>query len=462
MTSARNLELHPQTSTADPSRTGSAEQLSPPHAGHARQSAAIAAAAQPGTRRKLRVAMFVEQFPVLSETFILNQITGLIDQGHEVDIYARTHRQQSEVHSQIEQYQLLQRMLVVSTPAGGLLSRIKQTAAIVTDGRAWRQKGFLALVAKICRHKRRSPSLTLLAMLQIGCRQLVRGPYDVVHCQYGTQGLRVLALRQAGIVQGKYLTSFRGHDATQHERIKPGLYSELFEHADLLLPVSDHLKQRILDLGCAAGKIRVLHSGIHCRHLPFVQRRLPEQEPVCIASVARLVEMKGIEYAIRALAQLTDRGYHAEYHIAGDGPLRSHLQSLAEDLQIADRVHFLGWRSHQQVLQLLDKAQILMAPSVTAANGEMEGIPNIVKEAMALGLPVVSTVHAGIPELVDDGRSGLLVPERDAAALAEKTAWLLDNPDRWPALTRSARSKVLAEFDADALNQQLIALYQAP
>jgi colanic acid/amylovoran biosynthesis glycosyltransferase len=269
-----------------------------------------------------------------------------------------------------------------------------------------------------------------------------------------------LTLKESGIVHGKYLTSFRGHDATQRLRIQPGLYTELFAKGDLFLPVSNHLMQRIVDLGCNPEKVQVLHSGIQCRHLPFIQRHVPEQGPVRIATVARLVEMKGVEYAVRAVAKLIARGYQLEYHIAGDGPLREQLQALAKQLCVAESVHFLGWRSHKQVLQLLDQAQILMAPSVTAANGETEGIPNIVKEAMALGLPVVSTLHAGIPELVDDGKTGVLVPERDAVALADKTAWLLDNPDRWPALTLSARSKVLAEFDADALNQQLIALYQ--
>jgi colanic acid/amylovoran biosynthesis glycosyltransferase len=455
---------HNQQSRQHAANTDTASLNNPlyPGSGRAQDKGQIASTARPDAQRKLRVAMFVEQFPVLSETFILNQITGLLDQGHEVDIYARHYRRQTEVHCQIAEYQLLQRLIVVAALTGGLFSRIKQTLAIVTADGAWKKRGFLGLITKICSHKRRSPSLTLLALLQIGCRQLTRGRYDVVHCQYGTQGLRVLTLKQSGIAHGKYLTSFRGHDATQHLRIKPGLYNELFELGDLFLPVSDHLMQRILDLGCDPKKVRVLHSGIQCRHLPFLQRHLPEQGPVRIATVARLVEMKGVEYAIRAVAKLIARGYQVEYHIAGDGPLRDHLQALAKQLCVADAVRFPGWQSHKQVLQLLDQAQILMAPSVTAANGETEGNPNIVKEAMALGLPVVSTAHAGIPELVDDGRSGLLVPERDAAALADKTSWLLDNPDRWPALTLSARSKVLAEFDADTLNQQLIALYQTP
>jgi colanic acid/amylovoran biosynthesis glycosyltransferase len=110
---------------------------------------------------------------------------------------------------------------------------------------------------------------------------------------------------------------------------------------------------------------------------------------------------------------------------------------------------------------MMESSHILLAPSVTAGDGDEEGIPNVVKEAMAVGLPVVSTVHAGIPELVVDGESGFLVPERSVDDLAERIMYLCDHPEIWPQMSRAARRKVETEFDIGRLSMDLIALYAA-
>jgi len=109
---------------------------------------------------------------------------------------------------------------------------------------------------------------------------------------------------------------------------------------------------------------------------------------------------------------------------------------------------------------MLAEAHILMAPSVTAADGDEEGIPNTLKEAMAMGIPVISTLHAGIPELVADGISGFLVPERDAAALADRLRRLVDHPETWAAMGRAGRVRIDSDFDIDRLNDQLLDLYK--
>jgi colanic acid/amylovoran biosynthesis glycosyltransferase len=120
----------------------------------------------------------------------------------------------------------------------------------------------------------------------------------------------------------------------------------------------------------------------------------------------------------------------------------------------------IGAQSHAEVMRLMEEAHILIAPSITAADGDEEGIPNTVKEAMALGLPVVSTTHAGIPELVEDGVSGFLVPERDSAALGERLAQLVDRPETWAALGRAGRQRIERHFDIDRLNDELLVLYE--
>ena len=146
--------------------------------------------------------------------------------------------------------------------------------------------------------------------------------------------------------------------------------------------------------------------------------------------------------------------------IAGDGPLRNDLERMVTDLGLGAEVHLAGPKTRDEVLTLLGEAHLLVAPSVTAASGETEGIPNVLKEAMATGIPAIGTWHSGIPELVTDGVSGLLVPERDVDALAEALVTLVDHPGRWPAMGLAGRQRVEAEFDSDKLNKDLVELYE--
>jgi colanic acid/amylovoran biosynthesis glycosyltransferase len=144
----------------------------------------------------------------------------------------------------------------------------------------------------------------------------------------------------------------------------------------------------------------------------------------------------------------------------GDGPLAGELRHRIEELGIASQVCILGWKSHPEIVEIMEASHVLLAPSITADDGDEEGIPNVIKEAMAIGLPVVSTWHAGIPELVTDGVSGFLVPERDVSALADKIIALHDHPESWTELARAGRHKIEAEFEIGRLTEDLIGLYQ--
>jgi colanic acid/amylovoran biosynthesis glycosyltransferase len=176
-------------------------------------------------------------------------------------------------------------------------------------------------------------------------------------------------------------------------------------------------------------------------------------------SVGRLVEKKGIGYVLEAVRRLRDDGVEVEYEILGDGPLRAALEAQARRLAIEERVRFLGWQSQDQVALALDRAQVLVAASVTAANADEEGIPNVLKEAMAVGLPVVSTANGGIPELVEHEATGLVVPERDPGALAARLAELARHPERRVALARAGRARVERDYDIERLNDRLVTLF---
>src|SRR5262249_5020846 len=154
----------------------------------------------------------------------------------------------------------------------------------------------------------------------------------------------------------------------------------------------------------------------------------PPEGSINIVTIARLVHKKGIEHGIRAVARLVQAGLHVNYTIVGDGPLREPLQQLIQHLGLKAAVKLVGWRRRPQIADLLATAHILLARSITGDNGDQEGTPVVLMEALAAGLAVVSTQHSGIPEVVEDGVTGFVVPERDVAALAAKLQYLTEHP----------------------------------
>lgn len=407
----------------------------------------------------MKIAFIVGSFPHVSETFIVNQIVGMAARGHDVDIYTTVPNVVGGIPAGVRNYRLLERTHSLFGPRH-LVSRFIKAACLLI-GQGWRAPRLVLRALNVARYGRVAASLGLLvAGLTLRRRQRT-GAYDVIHCQFGTYGEAAVPLREIGAITGRLVTSFRGFDATKYLRTHPHAYDALFREGDLFLPVSRSLADRLIASGCERAKTVVLHSGIECGKFRYIERRLIEGEPVRILTIGRLTEKKGIAYAIRAVARLIASGRDVSFTIVGEGPLRDDLQRLCEELGVSKSVQLIGWRTHAEVVGLIETCHVLLAPSVTGADGDEEGIPNSVKEAMATGMPVVSTSHGGIPELVEDGVSGYLVPERDVEAMADRLRHLIDHPQAWSAMGRAARTRVLAEFDTEKLNDELEQLYRA-
>jgi colanic acid/amylovoran biosynthesis glycosyltransferase len=400
----------------------------------------------------MRIAFLVYSFPELAETFVLNQVTGLIDAGHDVDVYASGAGNGTKTHADIQRYQLRERTHYWNIPRNYVVRGVKAVGFVRL---CWRRPKVLVRALNASKYGRRALSLTLL---YTSVRFLDQRPYDIVHCQFATLGRMAMALQDTGAVAGKLVVAFRGSDLTIRGRIPN--YEDLFLRGHLFLPVCEKFRGQLIAHGCDSRKIRVHHSGIRLSRFPYVERRRAADEPTRVLSVGRLVEKKGIAYAIEAMAHLKASGRRVLYTVAGAGPLRGELERKVGELGLREEVHLVGPKNQEEVIALLRGAHLLVAPCVTAASGDQEGIPNVLKEAMATGIPVVSTQHSGIPELVQDGVSGLLAPERSSTALAERLAHLIDHPERWPTMGRAGRARVEAEFDSAKLNAELAELYQ--
>jgi colanic acid/amylovoran biosynthesis glycosyltransferase len=289
---------------------------------------------------------------------------------------------------------------------------------------------------------------------------LGKQPYDIIHCHFGYNGLKGQALRELGVLQGKLIVTFHGVSMSkdiQEQGIQ--IYNKLFETGDLFLPVSEHWKHQLIKLGCNEAKIIVHRMGIDLHNFAFIPRQPSSDGFTRLVSICRLVEKKGIEYAIRAVAKLARTKPNLEYQIIGDGLLKPKLQKLIQELNLSETVKLLGWKQKTEVINILNNSDILLAPSITASDGDQEGIPVALMEAMAMGLPVISSLHSGIPELVKDGVSGFLVPERDVDGIAEKLNYLVEHPEIWSEMGRAGREIVQENYDIERLNHRLLAIY---
>lgn len=405
----------------------------------------------------LRVAYITGSFPYVTETFVVNQIAGIVARGHEADVYTANADKPDNVPGNVRRLRLMDRTHYLHGSRYHIIRLLFAFYSVIRNG--WRAPRMVWRSLNVFRYGRAAASLGLLCAA-LTLRRHALKPYDIVHCQFGTYGELALRLKEIGALSGRLVVSFRGYDATKFLRAHPHAYDELFRRADLFLPVSEALAQRLVEAGCDRKKIVVHHSGIDMTKFRFVERNISKPQSVALLSIARLTEKKGLEYAIRAVAELVVSGRQLTYTIVGEGPLRPALEQLCQELGIVAQVKFIGWRDHNEVIGLLERTHILIAPSVIAADGDEEGIPNVVKEAMAIGVPVVGTRHGGIPEVIEDGVSGALVSERDAGAIAGKLSYLLDHPQEWAALGQAARRRVTDQFDIEKLNDDLVDLYQ--
>ena len=404
----------------------------------------------------MRIAFIVGQFPILSETFILNQIVGLIERGHEVDIYADTKGDLSKVHPAVEQYGLLKQTYYLPQVPENLLVRIVYGLFhLIKKGRQDPQLVLQSL--NLFKYGKYAVSLWLLYT----AIPHLKHSYEIIHCQFGTAGFRGIAFKRINAPKAKLVTTFRGHDISSFVQKKgANIYLDLFEFGDWFFANCDFFKQKAIALDCNAQRITVHRSGLDCSKFPFATRYAPADGIVRLATTGRLVEKKGIEYGIRAVAQQAKTHLNLEYNIIGDGELKPHLQQLIDELKVGHIVHLLGWKNEQEIIEILQRSHLFIAPSVTAADGNQDAPINVLKEAMAMGLPVISTAHGGIPELVEEGVSGFLVPERDADALSQKLGYLLDHPETWAEMGRAGRNYVEQHYDLHKLNDRLANIYQ--
>lgn len=287
----------------------------------------------------------------------------------------------------------------------------------------------------------------------------------LIHAHFAIDAVYALPLaRRLGV---PLVTTLHGFDVTRTDAnlLRSGspawVNGVLFRRAlqrqgAVFLCVSEFIRQAALERGFPEEKLRVHHIGID---IAGITRRDGPGEEGLIVHVARLVEKKGTTYLLQALARIAPRLPAARLAIIGDGPLRAALEAEAARLGIADRVRFLGMRSNAEVLDWDARAAVKAVPSVTAADGDREGLPTVITETAARGVPVVAFDSGGIAEAVVHGQTGLLAPERDVVGLAAHLERLLSDPALRQTMGAAARARAEVNFDIVRQTAQLEDIY---
>lgn len=286
----------------------------------------------------------------------------------------------------------------------------------------------------------------------------------LVHAHFGLNGAMVLPLAKR--LRLPLVVSFHGHDVGGLE--PQNRYSAryfryqrmaraMFDYCSLLLCASIELKELLLQHGAPEHKLVVHHLGVDTAVF-----RPPERGQRSgngrLLMVGRLVEKKGMEFGLRAFARVAQERPQSRLAIVGQGPLLGQLRALTGQMQLAEKVEFLGALTPQGVREQMALADVLLTPSVTTAKGDRESGVIVIKEAGAMALPTVASRHGGIGEIIDDGQNGYLVEERDVPALAQRLGALLDDPIRCEKMGRLARQLVEQRYDTRVQNERLESL----
>ena len=431
--------------------------------------------------RPLRIAMFLGTFPVISETFILRQITGLIDLGHWVDLFANSRPDPSgPVHPEVTQYRLLERTVYMEGPAEALEWEMP---VYPLAGRTWPPGAetskhnsirlakalpkLLRCLAKtwpltrqvLSRSEYGYQAASLSALYRLATLSSVPNRYDVLHAHFGPVGRSFRFARR--LWQAPLCVSFHGYDFSTLPRLEgTSMYHKLFPTTDAVTVNSRYTRTQVERLGCPSGLIHHLPVGLDLAQFPFQERRINSAEPVRVLTVGRLVPIKGHEYLIRAVAQIRERGGNVCLDIVGDGPQKEELASLIRQLKMDRAIVLHGALDGPGIKRLSDRAHLFVLASVSI-DGDQEGQGLALQEAQASGMPVIATLHGALPEGLLDDESGFLVPERDVSALVERITYLVTHPERWVSLGRKGREFVVKHFDIHKLNHKLIAIYES-
>jgi len=393
-----------------------------------------------------RIGYVVKRYPRYSETFIVNEILAHEEAGLPLDIFALRPSSDSHFQDTISRV----RAPVTYLPASNVLSA----------GEFW---GELMAAVKTL------PGCS--AGLEAARDEVARDVYQAVllavqardkgiehlHAHFATSAATVARL---AALFGELTYSFTAHakdifhDSVEHDDLHRKI-----QDATSVVTISDYnvdfLQKKF---GNSASKVHRIYNGLDLSRLPFSN---PQHRPPCIVAVGRLIEKKGFSDLIAACAELHKRNIDFQCQIIGGGPLQDSLNAEIHQRGLQHKIKILGPQPQSEVITCLQEAAVFAVPCVVGADGNRDGLPTVLLEAMALGVPCISTDVTGIPEAIKHDHSGIIVPQKDVAALADSLEHLLSHPQERARLAQQARRLIEQVFDIHQNTAALRSVFNA-
>jgi len=413
-----------------------------------------------GDQQRLKVAYIMSRFPKLTETFILYEMLAMQQQGIQVEVYPLIREREEVMHPEAMQFVSVahfQPFMSLPILRANLYFLWKKPFAYLKTlwdvlRANWGSYNFFTGVIGIF------PKTVLFAY------QMRADQVQHVHAHFASHPAAAgfIIHRLVGIPY-----SFTAHGSDLHR--DRHMLREKVAEAAFVAAISEYNKELIISecRGNYREKVKVVHCGVDTEVFRARSHETPYEKgenPFIILCVGTLHEVKGQPYLIEACRLLQERGYNFECHFVGEGPDRTSLNELVEQAGLSGKVRFHGRLTRDEIARLLMDADVLTAPSVPTSDGRREGIPVVLMEAMGSGVPVIASNLSGIPELVNDKLTGLLVQPRDATALAAALERYLNDPELRRRLGHAGREKVVGEFDlnenAARLAEHFLEVYQ--
>ena len=404
----------------------------------------------------MKYLFILKSYPRLSDVFIAQEIHLLEQQGFDITILST----KKSTETQLQPINELVKAPVIYTPEY-ILPELKLFLAVIIKS-LYKSPGkvtklLLQSLFKSLRQRGYSPFKRLLqALWTIEELNLYNNSFDYIHSHYAHIPTEI-ALNISKLTNIKFSISAHAKDIYT---IEDSDLAERIHASEFITTCTNFNKNFILNLDKKfSKKVFLNYHGLNTDQFKAVPWTFENTDPLCFVSVGRLVGKKGYPIIFKALSQLKKDGLNIQYDIFGDGELEEQLRKLAKDLNIEGNITFKLTATHPEIIDFISKKPcVFICGSIITSNGDRDGIPNTVAEAMSMEVPVVASEVSGIPEIIDDGVNGLLVKSGDPQDLAKKLRLAFDQPELTQKIAKNARQKVLTMFESKKLIHPLAKL----
>ncbi|MGH7902078.1 MAG: glycosyltransferase, partial [Thermodesulfobacteriota bacterium] len=389
----------------------------------------------------------LDDFPKLSETFVLNEIVELVKRGTNVQILALRNPFESSMNEDVVNYSLVDRTKYFRLPPP---LELKFGYGFSPD--------FYNYMLKTL--KNYHDKITFKHMVRLSYYTPFYSNIDLIHSHFAYEAA-VTGMQMSKILNKPFTFTAHAFELFSQRSYSKGRLKMLTDNAEKIITPSAFNKNYIIkETDCARDKIEVVRATINPEKFENQKRLYSEEDKIKIVAIGRMVEKKGFEYLIKAMSIIIKNKPGAFLNIMGTGDLENNLIKLTRELGLTKSVNFLGAQPNERAVYELSSSDIAVLPCVVAKDGDLDVCPLTLQEAMAMEIPVVSTTVGSIPELIEDGKEGLLVPERNETALAQAIIKLIDNPSLREEMGKRGREKITREFNIKTQVDKLLEIWE--